>query len=214
MSDTTTAAPTAATETSAPAQATPPPAQPAPAVEAKAAEAPAEKATEKAAPKLNPWALKPAKASPAQPVEKPTAPAAPAAQATPAQPAPTGPSPDEIVAARVRDALAPLAASTLADLSESARAAITEIAGDDPAAQLKAVAALRKSGLVTATLPVGATTTQAAPPSTTPTTNPDTEALTTYERLKTHGGGIVAEAFRVKHAAAIARARAAASGSN
>lgn len=205
MSDPTTpAAPTAATETSAPSA--PVPAAQAPATqsatppETPKAEAPAEKP----APRVNPWALRPAKA--AQPVEKP---AAPAAQATPAQPAPTAPSPDEIVAGRVRETLVPFATAALADLPESARAAITEIAGDDPAAQLKAAAALRKSGLVAGTIPAGAHTAQPSPPTPAPTaSNPDAAILATYRALKATAP-IRAEHFRAANSAAIARAEAA-----
>jgi hypothetical protein len=73
--------------------------------------------------------------------------------------------------------------ATLSALSDSQRAAVMALAGDDPAAQLKAVSALRSTWTVEVPAPRGETVPAATAPAATVPTVPDRKQE--YESLKT-----------------------------
>jgi hypothetical protein len=164
-------------------------------------------------------------------VQPPAAPPAPPVAAKPETPAPATPvrvlnpwakkeaaAPmDPRVAAletRATELSATLAGYAQTELSaspENIRNAVRAIAGDDPSAQLKALAALRANG-VTALPTIAAGSTTAPPvaaPAPSPANDPDVLALTQYERLVASGSQILASQFAARNQAAIARATAA-----
>lgn len=114
--------------------------------------------------------------------------------------------------------LSTYAATELSLAPEAVRNAVKAIAGDDPSAQLKALAAIRANGLGAApstpvgatVVPVGATTGAAAPaPMAAPATNPDAAVLARYEYLKSKGATLLLSQFRSANAEALDRAEAA-----
>jgi hypothetical protein len=107
--------------------------------------------------------------------------------------------------------LASYAQTELGAAPENIRNAVRAIAGDDPSAQLKALAALRANGVTTLpTIAAGSTT---APPVAAPApaaaNDPDVSALATYERLVASGSQLLASQFAARNQASIARATAA-----
>ncbi len=124
--------------------------------------------------------------------------------------------PLESEVASLKAAVAAQAAETLAALTDAQRAAVRDIAGDDPAAQLRTIVNLRKSGMLAA--PASATTQQAPapvpPPASTtaapaaPTSggiSPPNHLQTWMEMRKTNP--ILAAHYRVRYAAEITAAQ-------
>lgn len=191
----------------APAQGT---SAPAPAAAPAAPAAAAPEAPKPAAPYVNPWAQpRPAKlAAPAAP-----APAASAA-AQPAAADPNAAMRAELDA--LRGALAVTATREMNAVPENVRSYVLAHAGDDPAAQIRALDALRSSGLVGAApaataapapLPLPANTAPQQPPpaAQTPPTG-DTAVLAEWRRLQSAGAHLSAAGFYASNAGAIERA--------
>jgi hypothetical protein len=80
------------------------------------------------------------------------------------------------------EALTAHANATLSALSDSQKAAVVSLAGDDPAAQLKAISALRPTWASEVPAPQGATVPAAAAPQTVTPTTPNRKQE--YESLK------------------------------
>ena len=185
-----------------PAQSAPtPPVSEAKAEAAKAPEAPAK------APYVNPYAGR----APSKP-----APVAAPATTPPATPDPATPDPAMVERIAVleaqtkaaTEALAGFASQALADVSESVRKVVSELAGEDPAKQLSTLAALRRNGLATGPVPQGTTTAPSAPAPTPPSArDEDAEALDTYRKLEA-SAPFVAATFRATHGQRIDRALA------
>lgn len=150
-----------------------------------------------------------------------TAPVAPAAEALPV----VNPLEADLKAARAElEQLRPLAAqakeasetlashaqSLLSELSPEWQAHIKAVAGDDPRAQLKALASAKSLIKPAAVLPPpGATTAApAAPKAPGAQVDPDTAALLHYESLKKAGANLLAAQYKSANAGAIARAEA------
>lgn len=159
----------------------------------------------------------PAKADPA-PAAKP-APKAPVAKAAAkvAAKAPPPPPVDPKYAAlettvrQQREALSGFASQALADVPEPVRAAVKALAGNDPTKQLAALATLKANGLVSGSLPVGATTGAASPPPapTPKASDNDAAIVAEYERLLKGGAHIHASVFYARNRAVIERAKSA-----
>ena len=191
-----------------------PPSAPAP--QASQPSAPAPDAKPAAVPYVNPWANRAPK--PAAPAAQPSTPA-PAAAAPSPTVAPVAPTPDpEVIALRARvDAMTSVMATQASDamnsLPENVRAYVIQRAGDDPAAQINEIRAMRAHGLLAAPPQVvtpGANTLPApAPPSPPAPASPDAAALARYESLRASGANIAASAFLNANLPAIQRARAA-----
>lgn len=193
--------PTAAPE--APAQGAP---APAPAAAPPAPPAAAPEAPKSAAPYVNPWA-QPRPAKPAAPIAPPVA-------AQPAAVDPNAAMRAELDA--LRGALAVTATREMNAVPENVRTYVLAHAGDDPAAQIRALDALRSSGLVSAQpaaptapapLPLPANTAPQQPPpaAQTPPTG-DAAVLGEWRRLQAAGAHLSAAGFYSSNAGAIERA--------
>lgn len=200
MSDESTApAPAAAPETPAPSAQTP-------------AEAP------KTAPATEPSAPAPKAAA-----EAPKAPSAnPYAGAKPKPAAPPAPDADtlariaalEAQSAAAAQALRGHAEDALAQVPEAAQKAVRTIAGEDPAALLSALRALRTNGLIAPPIPAGATTAPAvAAPSAPNEADADAQLLKTFRDLE-RSAPVIAHTFRRANEKQIERALARSKPSN
>jgi len=110
------------------------------------------------------------------------------------------------------------ASAEMESTPENVRAAVLAIAGDNPAAQLKALKALRANGVGVATLTPGATTgagakptaaSQKPAPKAAPAESPESQALAHYRHLQKKGAPLLAAQFRSRNAEAINKAEAA-----
>jgi len=111
----------------------------------------------------------------------------------------------------LRSVIATRAAADLAALpSDAHRAAVREMAGDDPVAQLRAVSALQRHGIVSTAVPVGATTapTHSAPAAASSATDPDGAIVERISALRGQGAYLLAASLEAQNAAAVARVRA------
>lgn len=196
-------------------------ANPTPGAETPAAETPAAETPKAWA---NPYARKAAPVSPetpavevaAAPVQPPAPKAPPPAAKAPAKapPAPAAPPVDPKYAAlestvkAQREALAGFASQALADVPEPVRAAVKALAGNDPTKQLSALATLKANGLVSGSLPVGATTGAATPPPSPAPKAASTDAalLAQYQSFVAAGAPSIAQSFLARNRDAIERA--------
>lgn len=117
------------------------------------------------------------------------------------------------LAGQVKEAnetLASHAQSLLSELSPEWQAHIRAVAGDDPKAQLKALASAKSLIKPTTVLPPPGATTAApsAPKAPGAQVDPDTAALLHYESLKKAGANLLAAQYKSANAGAIARAEA------
>ena len=202
-----------------------------PAAEAPAATPPAAAALPPAAPYANPWMARakeilrrgapetpaaPAPTAEAKPAETPAVPPA----AEPAAPAAPTPIDDAAIASKVREAIAPLAALALGELSDAQRAIVADLAGDDPQAQIRVIASLRKhaapAAAKPAAIPPGATTagpeTALPSPASPAQLDTDVKAFRDYEALRATSPHLATRLF-MNNAAAISRGRVKASAS-
>jgi len=161
----------------------------------------------------------PTEATPQESAPAPSSATAPATEAqAPAPVAAPATAPDASLVERLAaleaqtraqsEALAGFAAQALADVPESVRKAVSELAGDDAAKQLSTLAALRRNGLAASAVPQGTTTAPvAAAPQPASSRDEDTDALDTYRKLQT-SAPIVAATFRTANLKRIERALA------
>ena len=107
-------------------------------------------------------------------------------------------------------ALNGFAQAELGAAPEALRNAVKAIAGDNPMAQLKAMATLKAHGLTGGTISPGATTGAApkAAPKAAPVASPEDDILATYNDLRAKGANLLASQFRSQNSAAIAKAMA------
>lgn len=135
------------------------------------------------------------------------------------KPAPAAPAaPDPAMVERIAaleaqtkaqsEALAGFASQALADMPESVRKVVTELAGEDPARQLTTLSALRRNGLAAGAIPQGTTTAPTAPaPQPGSTRDEDGEALKTLRQLE-QSSPLIAAAYKATNASKIERALA------
>lgn len=107
-------------------------------------------------------------------------------------------------------ALNGFAQAELGAAPEALRNAVKAIAGDNPMAQLKAMATLKAHGLTGGTISPGATTGAApkAAPKAAPVASPEDDILAQYNDLRAKGANLLASQFRSQNSAAIAKAMA------
>lgn len=107
-------------------------------------------------------------------------------------------------------ALNGFAEAELGAAPEALRNAVKALAGDNPMAQLKAMATLKAHGLGGSTISPGASTGAApkAAPKAAPVTSPEDDILAAYNDLRAKGANLLASQFRSQNSAAIAKAMA------
>jgi len=199
MSDPTTTPPAATVPPQAPAA--PPVAPPVTAPVAAPQATPAAPPVAPPAPYVNPYArpaAKPAVAAPppvvAPPVAPPAAPISPELAALTAQ------------VEELRGVVAITATVAMNSVPDSVRAYVLARVGDNPAAQVREIEAMRAAGLIAQPIPAGATTTPAATsPAVPPQSTVEGAVLAEYERLRAIAP-IRASMFRATNSAAIASA--------
>ena len=134
----------------------------------------------------------------------------PWAKKTPAPPVDPRVADLEARVAAQTSTLSTYAAAELASVTEGVRNAVRAIAGDDPAAQLNAIAAMRANGLGAPTIAAGSNSApQIVAPAPAAENNPDALELAHYEKLRASGAQLLASQFSARNAAAIARAASA-----
>lgn len=183
---------------------------------APSAQAPAE------APKAAP-AAEPSAPAPKPAAEAPKAPSAnPYAGAKPKPAAPAQPDADtlariaalEAQSAASAQALRGHAEDALSQVPEAAQKAVRTIAGEDPAAVLTALRALRTNGLIQPPIPAGATTAPATPaPSAPSEADADAQALKTFRDLE-RAAPVIAQSYHRANKQQIERALARSKPSN